>query len=390
MKRGLCLFVVVLMLVLSLPLNLSAAEMKWVDWEKAEEAGCELITETLFWDGLAVVIDPQSQYNYIDENYKVVDLNRGRFEVVFPFFEGLAAVIDKNNKLGYINKNGDIVIACLFGQAGMAGSDVYAGFFRDGTATVFKRAYDNVLDWGREEPMEVLVAQIDTKGTIVKKFWDCAEKFKGLHLISKYGEMFDYDEMAELQEKQANDPTSSASKWALPEILSAKEKGLLTPNTSTSFQTDITRGQFAELVVNMVERATGSEMKTAAENTFTDCKDTAVLKAFASGIVNGTSSTTFSPQSLITREQIATMLYRAVTYIERVTEQTYMQKNDSLNAYADKKDVSSWAKTGVGIMANNGIMKGTSETMLSPQGKASVEQCILLVYRIFKTVYQFN
>lgn len=389
-KKGLCLVMIVALMILSAPLNLSAAEMNWVDWDKAAEAGCELAMETLFWDGLAVVYDPQSQMNYIDENYQIVDLNRGRFDVVYPFFEGLAAVIDKNNKLGYINKNGDIAIPCQFGMADMPGSDTYAGFFRDGVATVFKEFYKDVLEFSREERMEVLVARIDKTGTIVKKYWDCAEELKGLHLISKYGELFDYDEMEELQAKQANDPAKSASEWALSEILKAKEEGLLTSNTGSAFQTDITRGQFAELVVNMVEKATSEDIKPAAENTFSDCKDAAILKAYASGIVNGTSSTLFSPEALITREQIATMLHRAVTYIEKETNQTYMQKNDSIDAYSDKGDVSSWARTGVGIMANNGIMKGTSETALSPQRNASIEQCVILVYRLFKIVHQFN
>lgn len=388
MKKRLCVVLAALLVVLSAPLNLSAAEMNWVDWDRAAEAGCELMMETLFWDGLAVIYDPQSQMNYIDENYNIVDLNRGRFNVVFPFFEGLAAVIDKNDKLGYINKSGDIVIPCQFGYADMVGSDIYAGFFRDGVATVFKEKYEDVHLFSRTEPLETLVAKIDKTGKIVKDYWNCKEKFDGLHLISKYGEM-DYEEMMELQEKQANDPVRSASEWAKPEILKAKEEGLLTPNTSTALQNDITRVQFAELVVNMVERATGKQIELAAENTFTDSKDTAVLKAYAASIVNGTSATAFSPQALITREQIATMLYRAATYIEKETNYKFLDKNDSIDAYSDKDDVSSWAKTGVGIMANNGIMKGTSETTLSPKRNASIEQCIILVYRLFKVVHNF-
>ena len=46
--------------------------------------------------------------------------------------------------------------------------------------------------------------------------------------------------------------------------------------------------------------------------------------------------------------------------------------------------VSSWALSAVGVLANNEIMKGTSETTLSPQNNASIEQCIVLVYRLFE------
>jgi len=390
-KRAICIVLVMFLAVLSVPMNVSAAQMNWVDLDRTWEAGFELNTETLFWDGLAVVYDDQqSQYNYLDENYRLVDLNKGRFKNVFPFFEGLAAVLDKNNKLGYINKYGEIVIECRFGVADVPGSEIYTGFFRDGVATVFKEYYEDVREWDRIEDKEIMVAQIDKTGAIVKEYWDCREDFKGLHLISQ-NDFFDGEEMTELQAKQSQDPTTTASEWARIEILNASDHGLLTPSTQTDMQTDISRFQFTELVVNMVEKATGKSIIPAADNTFTDCMDTAVLKAFACGIVNGTSSTTFSPDSLITREQIATMLYRAATYIEKETNETYMQKNENLNAYTDKDNVSSWAKSAVGIMANNGIMNGTSETTLSPKNNASIEQCVILVFRLHELIVpRFN
>ena len=177
-----------------------------------------------------------------------------------------------------------------------------------------------------------------------------------------------------------------ASDWAQPEIERAKELGLLTPNTSIFFTSDITRGQFAELVVNMVEKALNKEISPAPDTTFTDSKDASVLKAHRAKIVSGISETTFEPETLITREQIATMLYRAITYIETEKGNEYSIKDDSIDSYADKAEVSSWAKVGVGILANNGIMKGTSDTTLSPKGNATIEQCVILVYRLYNIV----
>jgi hypothetical protein len=174
-----------------------------------------------------------------------------------------------------------------------------------------------------------------------------------------------------------------ASPWAQPEIDKAKEIGLLTTNTSMFFTTNITRGQFAELVVNMVEKTLDKEIESAPKNTFTDTDDTSILKAYNANIVNGISETEFAPKSLITREQIATMLYRAIEYIETENGSEFTTKNETIEAYQDRQEVSSWAKSGVGILANNGIMKGTSDTTLSPKGNATVEQCVILVYRLY-------
>jgi hypothetical protein len=184
----------------------------------------------------------------------------------------------------------------------------------------------------------------------------------------------------------AADLIEPASEWAQAEIDKARELGLLTPNTSLFFKNDITRGQFAELVVNMVEKTVKEDIQPAPDTTFSDSKDISVLKAYNAQIVSGTSNTTFEPDAFITREQIATMLYRAITYIESAKEKVYTTKDGNIVSYLDKDDVSPWALEGVGILASNAIMKGTSETTLSPKNKASIEQCVILVYRLYNIV----
>lgn len=182
------------------------------------------------------------------------------------------------------------------------------------------------------------------------------------------------------------DLTEQSSEWAIPEVEKANNVGLITSGLGLFFTKDITRGQFAELVVNMTEKATKKDIKSAPDATFTDTKDISILKAYESNIVKGIDETTFEPDTLITREQIATMLYRAIIYIENETGKEYIVKNENLDNYADKNIVSSWAITGVGILANNNIMKGTSEVNISPKQNASIEQCIILVYRLYQKV----
>ena len=171
--------------------------------------------------------------------------------------------------------------------------------------------------------------------------------------------------------------------WAEAEVALAREAGLITEHTDNCFKEDITRFQFAELAVNLAEKATGKEITPAPADTFTDCTETAVLKAYAAGIVNGVGNGTFAPDQTTNREQIAAMLYRAVQYIERNGGKGLAIKTSDISKYTDNAQVSSWAKEAVGTLAANGVMKGTSGTTLSPQASCTVEQSVILVYRLY-------
>lgn len=178
-----------------------------------------------------------------------------------------------------------------------------------------------------------------------------------------------------------------ASDWAVEELKAAGEAGLVPTLTGNpGFQDAITREQFAELAVNLAEKATGAEITAVPADTFTDCSETAVLKAYAAGIVNGIGDGTFTPEQTTNREQIAAMLYRAVQYIEQNGGKSLAVKTTDISKYTDNAQVSSWAKDGVGVLAANGVMKGTSDTTLSPKASCTVEQSVILVYRLYEHI----
>ncbi|SBW10132.1 conserved exported hypothetical protein [uncultured Eubacteriales bacterium] len=174
------------------------------------------------------------------------------------------------------------------------------------------------------------------------------------------------------------------SEWAENEIELARQAGLITEHTSDYMTRSITRFQFAELIVNLAEKVTGKEIVPAADSTFTDCTETVVLKAYAAGIVSGIGDNRFAPDTTTNREQIAAMIYRAVAYINaQATKPLALEKAD-VSKFTDQAQVSSWALEGMGTLAANGIMAGTSATTLSPKNACTVEQSILLVYRLYQ------
>lgn len=176
------------------------------------------------------------------------------------------------------------------------------------------------------------------------------------------------------------------SSWAESELEKARSAGLITPSTTYYMTRATTRFQFAELIVNMVEKVTGKTIEAAPSDTFTDCSEEAILKAYSAGIVSGIGNNLFAPDKNTNRQEIATMIYRAILYIKEQTGTDLTPAAADLTGFTDKDQVASWALEGVGRLAANDIMKGTSTTKLSPADSCTVEQCIILVYRVYQKI----
>ncbi|MGI6030466.1 MAG: S-layer homology domain-containing protein [Eubacteriales bacterium] len=195
------------------------------------------------------------------------------------------------------------------------------------------------------------------------------------------GEVIDPEDLPYIEQED------SASSWAVEEIKAAVAEGLVPELTGNpKYKDTITREQFAELVVKMVEVALDTELATAPTGTFTDSNNSQVLKAYHAGIVSGMGDQKFEPTVTTNREQIASMIYRAITYMEEVKGTTYAERNEDLSAYTDANQVSAWALQSMGILTNNNIMAGTSDTTLSPKANCTVEQSIALLYRLYQKV----
>ncbi len=190
-------------------------------------------------------------------------------------------------------------------------------------------------------------------------------------------------ESSSAQSSSARSSSAQPSSWAQKEISDAVSAGIVPDLTSNpAYTAAITREQFAELIVCMVEKAQGGELSIAGSS-FTDCKNTAVLKAYGAGIVSGVGANRFDPTAKTNREQIAAMLARAVAYLEVSKDKDITPLEADLSKFTDKAQVSGWATESVGLLAANGIMAGTSSTTLSPKSPCTVEQSILLVHRMY-------
>lgn len=162
---------------------------------------------------------------------------------------------------------------------------------------------------------------------------------------------------------------SDASNWAKPEIDEADENGLIPDSLRGADMTKpITREEFAELTVKLYERTTGTAATAASPNPFTDTTNPEILKAFNLGITTGTSATTFTPNNLINREQVASMLSRAI----RIMVPGADFGTVGAPTFSDQKYISSWALEHVKYMSKLEIIKGTGGKFM-PKAVTSAE-----------------
>ncbi len=176
---------------------------------------------------------------------------------------------------------------------------------------------------------------------------------------------------------KAPNQAQTVSDWARDEVERAKGLGLVPEREAGYYTYSITRLQFAELAVNLVETATGTAIEPVPADRFSDTGDLAARKAAAAGIVNGTGDgSTFSPDAFLTREQLAAMLCRAMGWTETGAA--------DLTAYDDGAAVAHWARESVAALVERGILQG-ADNALSPQDYTTVEQAILLVLRASET-----
>ena len=146
-----------------------------------------------------------------------------------------------------------------------------------------------------------------------------------------------------------------------------------------------TRAQIVQILYNLE-----GEPKVSGKTPFTDLTQDwyqdAILWAYQTGVVAGTSSTTFEPDLPVTREQIAVILMEYVTRVLKL-ERTWTPAD--LSAFPDAGSVSDWAKDAMADAVALGLISGASnggQTYLEPQGSATREQVATILMEFCKNV----
>ncbi len=174
------------------------------------------------------------------------------------------------------------------------------------------------------------------------------------------------------------------SGWAVSGYQSASEAGLVSYSVvSNNLKDSITREEFCELAMNLYKKLTNETVPVPAGSPFKDTDSVAVAQAYNYGIVQGTTDDTFTPNRLVTREEMAKMLVSTLTASEVVFNIADGADTAYVESFADGDSVSAWAMSSVNTALNYELMTGVTETALKPLDATSREQAIVSVNRSY-------
>lgn len=161
--------------------------------------------------------------------------------------------------------------------------------------------------------------------------------------------------------------------WFADAVRYVTGKSLMNGTSTTAFSPNenMSRAMLATVLYRM------SGETAEADSSFGDVSSSAyyaaaVNWASSKGIVNGTGADAFSPNVSITREQLAAMLYR---YAGEPSVSA------DLSAYTDTIDISPYASKAVEWCVAKGILSGKSATRLAPQDTATRAECAAMLQR---------
>ncbi|SCJ57590.1 Endo-1%2C4-beta-xylanase A precursor [uncultured Clostridium sp.] len=178
--------------------------------------------------------------------------------------------------------------------------------------------------------------------------------------------------------------TDITGHWAADNILFAASRGLLSGTSDTTFSpgTGMTRGMF----VTALGRLAGINPDSYKTGKFTDVKADAYYAPYVNwaaqtGIVTGVTATTFAPDTNINREQMAVIMKNYAAKLGYDLPQTLKAVT-----FADNANISSWAKDAVRAMQQAGILAGKNGNKFDPKGTATRAEVATVLRRFVEIV----
>lgn len=175
-----------------------------------------------------------------------------------------------------------------------------------------------------------------------------------------------------------------AYSWSVPYIDNLYESGIVSGSASAngtklySPASNVTRGDFMLILYKTLSLKTSSTTSNFADVPSGSYYYSAIITSKALGIVQGTENK-FYPNNAITREDAMVMALRAVN----ITGKTISSGDiSSLSKYSDGSSISEYSKSAVSALIKVGIITGSDDNKIYPQGNLTRAQVAAIIYRI--------
>lgn len=325
---------------------------------------------------------------------KLVTAKVRRFEITTNGLPSFGFTLDTLKTLNAQSKGGDLILRVS--KAAVTSAEAKAAI---GTRPVYEFSLVDgkeapLTDWqgktvsvklpytpaANEQAGNLYAAYVDGNGKVqwlTKSSYDADQKaviFEAQH-FSIYGVGY---------KNSVPNFTDINGHWAKEHILFTVSRGLFSGTSETTFSpnTTLTRGMF----VTALGRLAGINPADYQNRKFTDVKANAyyapyVNWAASKGIVSGRTSTTFAPDSNITREQMAVIMKN---YADKMGYS--IPKTLEAVTFADNAQISSWAKDAVKAMQQAGVLSGKENNRFDPQGNATRAEAATVLHRFVEIV----
>lgn len=185
--------------------------------------------------------------------------------------------------------------------------------------------------------------------------------------------------------KQTNTAfTDIAAHWAKEDIEFVVSRGLFsgTSNTTFSPNTAMTRGMF----VTALGRLANADVNGYTKSSFTDVKNDAYYMNYIewasnNNIINGVGNGKFAPDQSITREQMAVIMSNYAKTIGYTLPKVHIE-----NIFTDNAKISTYAKEDVKQMQMAGVISGKNGNLFDPQGTATRAEVSAVLRRFVELV----
>lgn len=210
-----------------------------------------------------------------------------------------------------------------------------------------------------------------------------------LTLYAKWTEKEDISGGPTAADKWANPFTDvKESDWYYGDVEHVYTKGLFKGVTENTFGPNVPMTR--AMLVTALWRQAGSPDEripaAAGGGQFTDVATDAyyyqaVNWAAAKSLVMGIGDNLFAPDAKVTREQMAAILMRYLTFTEAKYTLT-----DEEQVFADEKQISPYAKDALRVLHKLGILTGKGNNLVDPQGNATRAEVAAMLHRLSEVV----
>ena len=167
--------------------------------------------------------------------------------------------------------------------------------------------------------------------------------------------------------------------WFYDATVYAFENGLMNGYSETNFGAghSLTRA----MIVTILYRREGEPDVTELQNPFNDVPETswytaAVKWAADNGIVLGYGDDRFGPEDMVTKEQLAVIIYRAEQASGNIPPDTTTDCE-----WPDRGKINDWAKPAVDALTDQGVFRDIPKVSFNPQTPATRAEAVSMLYR---------